>query len=109
MIIDHPVIQWISKGWGGEKVIDNRKEYCGKILYIIKDKSLSVHYHNIKTETFLILKGKILIRYYDSVIEIEEYVKEHGKDNIENKLNNIILEEGDTFLFFQKGFIKLSL
>jgi quercetin dioxygenase-like cupin family protein len=51
------------KGWGYELWIDNRPEYCGKLLFFYKDKMLSWHYHKLKTETFYLQSGKILLKY----------------------------------------------
>ena len=58
-------IKLVPKGWGFEKWIVNSKDYCGKILYFVKGKKCSWHYHKIKDETFYIQSGKILLRYYD--------------------------------------------
>ena len=35
-------IKFISKGWGFEKWIVNKEEYCGKLLYLAKDKRCGV-------------------------------------------------------------------
>ena len=56
-------VKWIPKGWGGEKIICNTDKYCGKILFFIKGKKCSLHYHNIKDEHFYIHSGKILVTY----------------------------------------------
>jgi mannose-6-phosphate isomerase-like protein (cupin superfamily) len=53
----------VPKGWGFEKWIVNNENYCGKLLYIIKDRKCSWHYHKIKDETFYIQSGKILMFY----------------------------------------------
>ena len=53
----------ISKGWGYEKWITNTEKYCGKLLFINKDKQLSWHYHNLKDEVMYVQSGKILIKY----------------------------------------------
>ena len=51
------------KGWGYEKWIVNKDEYCGKLLHIIKGKKCSWHYHKSKDETFYLQEGKLLVRY----------------------------------------------
>lgn len=58
-------IKFVPKGWGFEKWIVNNKEYCGKLLYFVKGKKCSWHYHKLKDETFYIQSGKILLKYYD--------------------------------------------
>ena len=53
----------VPKGWGFEKWIVNNEKYCGKLLYIIKDRKCSVHFHKLKSETFFLQRGKIILRY----------------------------------------------
>ena len=52
----------IQKGWGYEKIIVNEKDYCGKILYFLKDEKTSMHYHINKHETFYVLNGEFEIK-----------------------------------------------
>lgn len=72
-----------QKGWGYEKWIVNKPEYCGKLLYFYKGKKCSWHYHKIKDETFYIGTGKIQLYF-------------GFEDNIE-KANMIMLNQGDKF------------
>lgn len=58
-------IKFVPKGWGFEKWIVNCDEYCGKLLYFVKGKKCSWHYHKLKDETFYIQSGKIQLRYSD--------------------------------------------
>ena len=53
----------VPKGWGFEKWIVNNEKYCGKILYIVKDRKCSWHYHKIKDETFYVQNGKVKLHY----------------------------------------------
>ena len=76
-------IKIVPKGWGYEKWICNNKEYCGKLLHIIKGKKCSWHYHILKDETFYLQEGKLLVRYSD-------------ENNIEDA-KELILEKGDKF------------
>jgi quercetin dioxygenase-like cupin family protein len=76
-------IKFVPKGWGFEKWIVNCDKYCGKLLYFVKGKKCSWHYHKIKDEVFYIQSGKILLRYYD-------------EDNIDLAYE-IILKRGDKF------------
>ena len=76
-------IKFVSKGWGFEKWIVNCEQYCGKLLYFIKGKKCSWHYHKIKDEVFYVQSGKILLMY---------------SYNDDLKTANItILEKGDHF------------
>lgn len=76
-------IEWVPKGWGGEKIICNNSQYCGKILVFIKGKRCSFHYHILKDETFYVQSGKILLKY--------------SEEDILDNANEIILEKGDKF------------
>ena len=76
-------IKFVPKGWGFEKWIVNCEKYCGKLLYFVKGKKCSWHYHKIKDEVFYIQSGKILVRY-------------SHQDDL-NKANVTILEAGDNF------------
>ena len=76
-------IKFVPKGWGFEKWIVNCEEYCGKLLYFVKGKRCSWHYHELKDEVFYIQSGKILVKYSDT-------------DNIEMS-QEVILERGDNF------------
>jgi quercetin dioxygenase-like cupin family protein len=81
-------IEFVSKGWGHEKVICNTEEYCGKLLYFVKGKKCSFHYHKLKDETFYIQSGKILLTYGDT-------------DDF-SKTSKIILEKGDKFHIYRE-------
>ena len=76
-------MKFVPKGWGFEKWIVNNEEYCGKLLYFVKGKRCSWHYHELKDEVFYIQSGKVLVKYSDD-------------DEIENA-NELILERGDNF------------
>ena len=76
-------IKFVPKGWGFEKWIVNCEEYCGKLLYFVKGKKCSWHYHKLKDETFYIQSGKIKLLYSD-------------EDDIANALE-VILFPGDKF------------
>jgi quercetin dioxygenase-like cupin family protein len=76
-------IKLVPKGWGFEKWIVNKEEYCGKLLYFVKGKKCSWHYHNLKDETFYIQSGKILLKY--------------GTDDNMSFAHEIVLNKGDKF------------
>jgi quercetin dioxygenase-like cupin family protein len=80
-------ISFVPKGWGFEKWIINIEEYCGKLLYFVKGKKCSWHYHILKDETFYIQSGKILLKYSD------------GDDMA--YADEIILSKGDKFHIYR--------
>ena len=71
------------KGWGYEKWIVNKKEYCGKLLFFREGLKCSYHYHKVKDEVFYIQSGMIYIT--------------HGYTDDINEAKTEILREGDTF------------
>ena len=73
-------IKYVPKGWGYEKWIVNKDEYCGKILWFSKGKKCSWHYHKIKDEVFYIQSGKILLKYgiSDDISESKEVILNPG-------------------------------
>jgi mannose-6-phosphate isomerase-like protein (cupin superfamily) len=93
-------IKLVSKSWGFEKIIHNEK-YCGKILFIVKNHSTSLHYHQIKDETFYIQSGKVLVYYSDNLSKIKELtgLEQDGSINPEvyQNLSKITLNVGDSF------------
>jgi mannose-6-phosphate isomerase-like protein (cupin superfamily) len=73
----------VPKGWGFEKWITNGDSYCGKLLYIIKGRECSWHYHNVKEETFFIQSGRLRVTF--------------GRDDDRSLAETIVLERGDSF------------
>jgi mannose-6-phosphate isomerase-like protein (cupin superfamily) len=64
-------VRIVDKGWGREVWIANGKLYCGKILEIKKGKRCSLHYHKLKTESFYLRAGRLLVRIRESPHELE--------------------------------------
>jgi len=62
-----------AKVWGGERWLVNREEYCGKLLFVHKNHKVSFHCHKKKHETFIIIKGMILMQLGD-----DEFIMEEG-------------------------------
>lgn len=54
-----------DKTWGYELWVCNSEKYCGKLLHFNAGKSLSFHYHRIKTETFYLHSGKLTVQLRD--------------------------------------------
>jgi len=75
--------KFVPKGWGYEKWITNNEKYCGKLLFFVKGKKCSWHYHKVKDEVFYIHSGKLKVFYGET-------------DNLLDS-NVTILEKGDSF------------
>ena len=76
-------IKYVPKGWGYERWIVNKPEYCGKLLFFEKGKQCSWHYHKIKDEVLFVHSGKIEVTYADN-------------DDL-TSAKNIILDPGQAF------------
>jgi len=76
-------IKFVPKGWGFEKWIVNCEKYCGKLLYFVKGKKCSWHYHKLKDEVFYIQSGKIIVKY--------------GETDDIGSSKELILTKGDNF------------
>ena len=95
-------INFVPKGWGFEKWIVNTEEYCGKLLYFVKGKKCSWHYHKLKDETFYIQSGKILLKYSDGdeIAYADEIILSRGdKFHIYRGLRHQMFAIEDTELF----------
>lgn len=73
----------VLKGWGFEKHIVNKPEYCGKLLHFEKGKKCSYHFHRLKDETFYLQSGELKIKF--------------GLDDDLENANEITLKAGDSF------------
>ena len=80
-------IKYVNKGWGHERWIVNKPEYCGKLLFFDEGKQCSWHYHKIKDEVFYLQSGKLLVKFSDC-------------DDI-NLAEEIVLEAGQNFYIYQ--------
>ena len=102
-------IKHVSKGWGYEKWIVNKKEYCGKLLFLKKDKRCSWHYHKLKDEVFYLQSGKLLVKYSngDDVEKASEKILSPGQNfHVYRGLKHqmIALEDSELFEFSTQHF-----
>lgn len=74
-LIKQENMTFVEKSWGWERWICNNELYCGKILFIEKDKFCSFHYHKLKSEVLFLESGKMLFNYsygsFDLINQIE--------------------------------------
>jgi quercetin dioxygenase-like cupin family protein len=76
----------VDKGWGWERWIVNKEQYCGKLLYFDAGKRCSWHYHKIKDEVFYLQSGKMIVKFSD-------------EDNL-GKADEVVLMPGDNFYVY---------
>ena len=67
----------IPKIWGRE-IIFNREPYCVKFLQYDGVRTSSLHYHEKKHETFIILKGLFQIEFYSLDDTSARHCDTHG-------------------------------
>jgi quercetin dioxygenase-like cupin family protein len=105
--LSNPVIH--GKGWGSEKWIVNNQFYCGKILQFKKGKRCSFHFHKLKTETFYLQNGLVLILHSvqdDIGLAIETILNPGSSFHVPVGLRHqvIALEDSDLFEFSTQHF-----
>ena len=95
-------MKFVPKGWGFERWIVNNQEYCGKLLYFVKGKRCSWHYHILKDEVFYIQSGRILVKYSDSddILNAKEKILTRGDNfHVYRGLRHQMIAIEDTELF----------
>ena len=102
-------IKFVPKGWGFEKWIVNNEEYCGKLLYFVKGRRCSWHYHVLKDEVFYIQSGKVMVKYSDEddIAQAEETELGKGQNfhvYIGLRHQMIALEDSELFEFSTQHF-----
>ncbi len=75
-----------EKPWGVEKVWNHPGGFTGKVLYIEKGGSTSFKYFLIKDESFMVVKGKLMVTYGQ---------EQSLKDPFNYPIKKEILREGD--------------
>jgi mannose-6-phosphate isomerase-like protein (cupin superfamily) len=100
---------FVPKGWGYEKWIVNNKDYCGKILVIVKGMKCSWHYHKIKRETFYVQSGSIKLFYsFDDSLEDANFILLNKGDKFEVPIGlrhqMIAIEDTELFEFSTQHF-----
>ena len=104
-----PKIKFVKKGWGHEKWIINKKEYCGKLLYFDIGKRCSWHYHVLKDEVFFLQSGKMVVYYSeeDDITAAEQLVLKPGDNfyvypGLRHQM--VALEDSELFEFSTEHF-----
>jgi mannose-6-phosphate isomerase-like protein (cupin superfamily) len=99
----------VAKGWGFERWVVNKPEYCGKLLHFNKGGKCSFHYHEQKDETFYVHSGKLLVKYgYSEDINLASEITLSAGDSfyVPPRLIHqmIALEDTDMFEFSTEHF-----
>lgn len=59
------IVTRVDKPWGYELWWARTERYVGKILHVTAGHALSLQYHNIKEETILVSRGRLLFELQD--------------------------------------------
>lgn len=90
--------EFTPKNWGYERTFDNNPGYCGKLLVFAAGKRCSVHMHKLKTETFLLYKGRMDIFYHDDAPALEALWKEkQDLALLYNVMERVQMTQGSVF------------
>ena len=96
---------FVKKGWGWERWIVNKSEYCGKLLFFNKGKQCSWHYHILKDEVFYLQSGKMVVKYSDEdkIEDAKELILNPGVyRGLRHRM--IALEDSELFEFSTEHF-----
>ena len=99
----------VDKGWGWERWIVNKEEYCGKLLFFNKGKKCSWHYHKIKDEVFYLQSGKMTVKFSkEDDLELAQEITLNPGDNFHVKIGlrhqMIAIENSELFEFSTQHF-----
>ena len=97
-----------ERPWGYYGLYSDNEKCTAKILYVKKEEQLSLQYHFLRAQYYLILDNNFIIEYSNKPIPqpiLEEYNRTEDFTGIENfmKDNLIVVEakEGDEFGFHE--------
>ena len=77
-IKDEFIFEKIEKPWGSEELIECNDKYVVKKLFMKKGNSCSIQYHELKTETIIILSGQVNIYVGNDVNNLDIQVYNFG-------------------------------
>lgn len=69
-LIENPETKTVEKVWGQEFWLCNNSHYCSKILRLREGYQCSLHFHKLKTETFLVLSGHVKLEVPDVTVTL---------------------------------------
>jgi mannose-6-phosphate isomerase-like protein (cupin superfamily) len=85
----------ITKPWGWEILWAETPTYCGKTLFIMAGRRLSLQYHDQKTETQCLIRGRAKLQIGERHGPVHEIEMEPGKGYtiLPNHLHRIVAVE----------------
>jgi mannose-6-phosphate isomerase-like protein (cupin superfamily) len=71
-------VERVEKPWGHELIWARADDYCGKILFVRAGEALSLQYHRMKEESWLVLDGRARVELGDEGAALEQRDLEAG-------------------------------
>jgi mannose-6-phosphate isomerase-like protein (cupin superfamily) len=68
----------IEKPWGYEELLEQNENYVMKRLFMKSGHKCSMQYHEMKKETFIVLKGVMKFYYGDTLETVKEFIYREG-------------------------------
>ena len=90
----------VDKPWGYELIWAETKDYVGKILHINQGHRLSLQFHQVKEETIILQKGKMVLLIEDETGRMEEVTLLPGEAHhipVGRKHRMIAVEDCDVY------------
>lgn len=69
----------VEKPWGHEIIWASTDRYVGKVLHVEAGESLSLQYHEVKTETLHVFTGRVRLEVGTSADDLESVVLGPGE------------------------------
>ena len=95
-------MRFVEKGWGWELWIENSPLYCGKLLHFAAGKRCSAHYHKLKTETFYLASGRLIVMLGEHMIELRPGHRLHVPPNTTHQM--LAIDDSDLYEFSTQHF-----
>lgn len=94
-----PEVKFISNGWGFEKIIANTKNYCGRLMHIVKGKKTALHLYKIKDRIVFVNSGKIKIYFTQDLAMLKKHLasSDTAMYSVLSVLEEQTIGEGDSF------------
>lgn len=90
------MFEFVKKPWGGYSIIEKTSTYWIKKLFIKKDEEFSLQSHKSRSESWIVLKGKVQaqIGKENHILKEGEYieVKNNEKHRIHGIVDSYIIE-----------------
>lgn len=88
-VLDSPETKKVEKVWGQEYWLCNTSNYGCKLLSLKKDFQCSLHFHNKKSETFIVLSGFVKLELPDADVILQPGDRRNVNAGAEHRFTGI--------------------